>query len=312
MHYRIHRITHLIEAIISVLLFLLLSVSPNAVFAAEDHLVDSVNIESKRDPDKVNEIISNTFRKNEIDDFFFNSADSDYRPDTYYVDPADYIVEYNVSETFLDDFMNKGCDYSSLNQLISEHLTIYIPLYSQIKDQSRVIGHCKIYYNVAEDEYVCRTSIMNTSSEAFQNGKNKHFYELIQSLADTKEYDHILLIKLHTAFNDYSEKIALLHKADGDLSVLDLYNSIKDPELQASEVTETKVYKYNDYVELRKKVEQEFNSSGAYGGVNAISKINDDKKSNKALIYVLIPVSLTAVTAMSIIIIVKTKHKVKQ
>lgn len=309
----IYKITHSAKAIfLYVMVIFILSESLNVAFAAEDYLPDSVNIESKRERDKVDEIISKTFNKSQIDDFFYNSADSDYRPDTYSVDPSDYIVEYNVSETFFDDFATKDCNYSLLNQFISEYPTVYIPLYSQINEQSRVIGHCRIYYNVAEGRYVCRTSIMNTSSEEFQSGKRKHFYEHVQSYASTKEYDHILLIKLPTAFNDFSEKIALLSKSNGDLSVLDLYNSVNDSERQASEIIESKIYDYKEYAEFRKAAEQAIDSSEkaqAYGGARAGTNDNVPGVSGKAYIYILITAAIATVLAVSILIIAKHKKR---
>ena len=83
------------------------------------------------DREQIEEIINQTFDKEEIERFF-QSADKRYFPDHYWVDEADYVVGYSVSASFLEQV--EASDIPANLAVNFEYPEIYIPVYATIKE----------------------------------------------------------------------------------------------------------------------------------------------------------------------------------
>lgn len=174
------------------------------------------------DREQIEEIINQTFDKEEIERFF-QSADKRYFPDHYWVDEADYVVGYSVSASFLEQV--EASDIPANLAVNFEYPEIYIPVYATIKEETRVFGCCRIARG--QDGYKAKTTFYNVTDPKFDTD-HRHFIETVRSVGKDMGLDpeqNILLLKIGgNSQNQYDGRIALVFAEDG-VRVLDFYDS---------------------------------------------------------------------------------------
>ncbi len=204
----------------------------------------------------IKDIIGNTFSYEAVESFFL-ASDKRYTTEDFYVDPSVYIVEYSIRMPEKANSLNDGSVIENLT--FSEHPTVYIPIFGNVADSERVIGHVKIFYNYTKEKYVARSALLNASDDNFVSGKRLHFIEQIGNIERIQEIcseygirsvTNAILIRNSYAINDFSEK-ALIINSDGTYYAYDFTDSLH------TEKNNENMYLLSEYVELRSAYEEE-------------------------------------------------------
>lgn len=255
----------------------------------------------------IKDIIGNTFSYEAVERFF-QTCDKRYTTEDFYIDPSVYIVEYSIIMPEKAISLNDGSVIENLT--FSEHPTVYIPIFGNVADSERVIGHVKIFYNYTEEKYVARSALLNASDDNFVSGKRLHFIEQIGNIEKIQEIcseygirsvTNAILIRNSYAINDFSEK-ALIINSDGTYYAYDFTNSLH------TENNNENMYLLSEYVEVRSAYEEKSKQTVnmediSYGGV-----INTpDENTFYAKGVIIIGISLLVLCVLICITIYKIK-----
>lgn len=262
----------------------------------------------------VPEIIKETLTDEMIEEDL-SRIDRRYNQEKCFVDKDRFILEYNVPTTYWEKV--ESANYIGLTEQLNDFPSIYVPVLANIiidGDQiTRVIGHYKLYYDFALQQYNTMLSLMNSTSQSFISGENIHFYEIIGDYIEknSRKANQAIIIRYPDSLNDYMEKIAIVFNDDKEPIILDFCNSLHLDNYQQK----NSYYSINEYKELRMQVEKEiYNNytsvdnmmSGGRAGTNNNSKTLSNITTIKKIIIV---VTVFLFTIFAILILIKSLYR---
>ena len=257
----------------------------------------------------IKDIIGNTFSYEAVERFFL-ASDKRYTTEDFYVDPSVYIIEYSVRMPEKVNSLKDGSDIENL--AFSEHPTVYIPIFGNVADSERVIGHVKIFYNYTDEKYVARSALLNASDDNFVSGKRQHFIEQIGNIEKIQEIcseygirsvTNAILIRNSYAINDFSEK-ALIINSDGTYYAYDFTDSLH------TENNNENMYLLSEYVELRSAYEEKSKQTVNMEDVSYGALVNtSDENTSYAKSMIIVGISLLVLCVLICITIYKIKLK---